>query len=291
MNKIGTQLKFGWRLFVDRTVSVRMLTLLLLLGFVYHIFLSPLNSFLKSVQHPICPCIFPFLLSDIYFLILFMSAAVSYFSDVPFMKSWTIYQVIRTGRVRWALGQIEAIILSSFAFVILAVSMTGIVFLPDITLSEGWGKVLYTLAMTGISGEFDIPFSISYEIISRYTVWEALGVTILISGMVITFIGLLMFCVSLIGSRLWANMLAMLFVVIPMVQLNLGRAAAGLAYISPVSWMNLSQLDIRSAGVRGVGNTLSLGYCTAALGITCLLLSIVIIWKIRTADFQLVKED
>ena len=272
MNKIGTQLKFSWRLFVDRTVSVRMLTLLLLLGFVYHIFLSPLNSFLKSVQHPICPCIFPFLLSDIYFLILFMSAAVSYFSDAPFMKSWTMYQVIRTGRVRWALGQIE-------------------VFLPDITLSEGWGKVLYTLAMTGISGEFDIPFSISYEIISRYTVWEALGVTILISGMVITFIGLLMFCVSLIGSRLWANMLAMLFVVIPMVQLNLGRAAAGLAYISPVSWMNLSQLDIRSAGVRGVGNTLSLGYCTAALGITCLLLSIVIIWKIRTADFQLVKDD
>ena len=79
MNKIGTQLKFSWRLFVDRTVSVRMLTLLLLLGFVYHIFLSPLNSFLKSVQYPICPCVFPFLLSDIYFLILFMSAAVSYF--------------------------------------------------------------------------------------------------------------------------------------------------------------------------------------------------------------------
>ena len=119
MNRIRSQIKFGWRLFVNRTVSIRMFTLLLLLGFVYHIFLTPLNSFVKSVNHPICPLIFPFLLSDIYFLILFMAAVVYYFSDAPFMKNWTMYQVIRTGRVRWALGQIETILISSFTFILL----------------------------------------------------------------------------------------------------------------------------------------------------------------------------
>ena len=244
MNKIRAQIKFGWRLFVNRTVSIRMFTLLLLLGFVYHIFLTPLNSFVKSVNHPICPFIFPFLLSDIYFLVLFMAAVVYYFSDAPFMKNWTMYQVIRTGRVRWAFGQIETILISSFTFVILAIGMTGILFLPNVTLTEGWGKVLYTLSMTGASGDFNIPFSIPYEILSNYTVLEGLGVTILVGGMVIAFIGLLMFCISLIGSRLLANVVAMVFVIMPMIQLNIGMAVPELDYVSPVSWMNLSEIDI-----------------------------------------------
>lgn len=286
MNKIRSQIKFGWRLFVNRTVSIRMFTLLLLLGFVYHIFLTPLNSFVKSVNHPICPFIFPFLLSDTYFLILFMAAVVYYFSDVPFMKNWTMYQVIRTGRVRWALGQIETIFISSFTFVILAIGMTGILFLPNITLTEGWGKVLYTLSMTGTSGDFNIPFSIPYEIISSYTVLEGLGVTILVGGMVIAFIGLLMFCISLIGSRLLANVVAMVFVIMPMIQLNIGMAVPELDYVSPVSWMNLSEIDI-----TGTGSGLPFSYCVATLGIMSILLSMAIIWKIKTVDFQMVKED
>ena len=286
MNKIRSQIKFGWRLFVNRTVSIRMFTLLLLLGFVYHIFLTPLNSFVKSVNHPICPFIFPFLLSDIYFLVLFMAAVVYYFSDAPFMKNWTMYQVIRTGRVRWAFGQIETILISSFTFVILAIGMTGILLLPHVTLSEGWGKVLYTLSMTGASGDFNIPFSIPYEIISRYTVLEGLGVTILVGGMVIAFIGLLMFCISLIGSRLLANVVAMVFVIMPMIQLNIGMAVPELDYVSPVSWMNLSKIDI-----TGTGSGLPLSYCVTILGIMSILLSIAIIWKIRTVDFQMVKED
>ena len=286
MNKIRSQIKFGWRLFVNRTVSIRMFTLLLLLGFVYHIFLTPLNSFVKSVNHPICPFIFPFLLSDIYFLVLFMAAVVYYFSDAPFMKNWTMYQVIRTGRVRWAFGQIETILISSFTFVILAIGMTGILFLPNVTLSEGWGKVLYTLSMTGASGDFSIPFSIPYEILSHYTVLEGLGVTILVDGMVIAFIGLLMFCISLIGSRLLANVVAMIFVIMPMIQLNIGMAVPELNYVSPVSWMNLSKIDI-----TGTGSGLPLSYCVTILGIMSILLSIVIIWKIRTVDFQMVKED
>lgn len=286
MNKIRSQIKFGWRLFVNRTVSIRMFTLLLLLGFVYHVFLTPLNSSVKSVNHPICPFIFPFLLSDTYFLILFMAAVVYYFFDVPFMKNWTMYQVIRTGRVRWALGQIETIFINSFTFVILAIGMTGILFLPNITLTEGWGKVLYTLSMTGTSGDFNIPFSIPYEIISSYTVLEGLGVTILVGGMVIAFIGLLMFCISLIGSRLLANVVAMVFVIMPMIQLNIGMAVPKLDYVSPVSWMNLSEIDI-----TGTGSGLPFSYCVATLGIMSILLSMAIIWKIKTVDFQMVKED
>ena len=38
MNKIVSQIKFGWRLFASRNLSMRMFLPLLLLGFVCHIF-------------------------------------------------------------------------------------------------------------------------------------------------------------------------------------------------------------------------------------------------------------
>ena len=115
---------------------------------------------------------------------------------------------------------------------------------------------------------------------------EGLGVTILVGGMVIAFIGLLMFCISLIGSHLLANVVAMIFVIMPMIQLNIGMAVPELDYVSPVSWMNLSEIDI-----TGTGSGLPFSYCVATLGIMCILLSMAIIWKIKTVDFQMVKED
>lgn len=115
---------------------------------------------------------------------------------------------------------------------------------------------------------------------------EGLGVTILVGGMVIAFIGLLMFCISLIGSRLLANVVAMVFVIMPMIQLNIGMAVPELDYDSPVSWMNLSEIDITGTGIG-----LPFSYCVATLGIMSILLSMAIIWKIKTVDFQMVKED
>lgn len=65
-----------------------------------------------------------------------------------------------------------------------------------------------------------------------------------------------------------------------------GMAVPELDYVSPVSWMNLSEIDI-----TGTGSGLPFSYCVATLGIMSILLSMAIIWKIKTVDFQMVKED
>ena len=78
--------------------------------------------------------------------------------------------------------------------------------------------------------------------------------------------------------------MAMVFVIMPMVQLNIGMAVPELDYVSPVSWMNLSKIDITATG-----SGLPLSDCAAILGIMCILLSTAIIWKIRTVDFQMSK--
>lgn len=288
MSKIGSNLKLAWKLFLTKILSMKTLTLLLLLGIIYHFFLSPVKSFSQSVNYPVCPWIFPFLISDIYFVILFMSAVVYCFSDVPFMKEWIMYQVIRTGRVKWACGQIGSIIFNSFAFILIAILETGLILLPDITLSEGWGKVLYTLSMTNAAGEYRIPFSVSYDIINKFEPIQAVGMSILMGGLVIMFIGLLMFSLSLYISRLWANIIAMLFVILPIVIENIGDIVPWLVYCSPISWMRLSEINVQS----GMGwQTPTLLTSSIVLAIACIVLSVTIIWKIHRVDFKLLKED
>lgn len=288
MSKIGSTLELAWKFFLTKILSMKTLILLLLLGIIYHIFLSPVKSFSQSVNYPVSPWIFPFLISDVYFVIFFMSAVVYFFSDVPFMEEWTMYQVIRTGRVKWACGQIGSIIFSSFAFILTAILETGLILLPDITLSEGWGKVLYTLSMTNAAGEYRIPFSVSYDIISKYEPVQAVGISILMGGLAIMFIGLLMFSLSLYVSRLWANIIAMLFVILPIVIENIGDIVPWLIYCSPISWMRLSEINAQS-GKGWQTPTILTG--STILTIACIILSATIIWKIHRVDFKLLKED
>ena len=288
MSKTVSNLKLAWKLFLTKILSMKTLILLFLLGILYHIFLSPVKDFSQSVNYPVCPWIFPFLISDVYFVILFMSAAVYYFSDVPFMKEWTMYQVIRTGRVKWACGQIGSIVFSSFAFIFMSMLETGLILLPDITLSEGWGKVLHTLSMTNARGEYRIPFSVSYGIINRFEPLQAAGISLSMGGLVIMFIGLLMFSLSLCVSRLWANIIAMLFVILPIVIENIGDIVPWLVYCSPVSWLRFSEIDTQSGIGRQTPTLLTSGI---VLVIACIALSVTIIWKIRRVDFVLLKED
>lgn len=288
MGKLYSSIRLGWKVFADKFWSVKTATLFLLLGFVQHIFLSPIKEFSESVNYPVAPVAFPFLISDIYFLILFMSAVIYFFSDVPFMKERTMYQVIRVGRVRWSVGQIISIILSSYIFVIVAILENVLILLPDITVNEGWGKVLYTLSMTSAASDYRIPFSVSYDIISKFEPLKAMVVTILMCGLVIAFIGLLMFALSLYISRLCANVIAMLLTILPIVSVNVGRSASWLMYCSPVSWMRISELNTGSE----VGNLMPpISLCIGILLIGCMVLSGAIVWKIKTVDFKLVKED
>ena len=286
MSRIKYQFKLSGQLFISKILSIKMATLFLLLGFIYHIFLSPIKNFSTSVNYPISPWVFPFLLSDVYFIVLFMSAVVYFYSDVPFMKEWTMYQMIRTGRVRWAIAQIEVIFISAFAFIVIAFISSSLILFPNITLEEGWGKVLYTLSMTNAAGDYSIPFGISYNIISGYTVQEAVGVTIIFGGIIIAFLGMLMFAVSLYASRLWANIIAMILVILPIVVENVGDIFPWLIYFSPISWMRVSEMMFNSKRMSMMGT----GYMLL-LALICFVLAIMIVFKIRKVDVKLIKED
>lgn len=199
------------------------------------------------------------------------------------MKSWTMYQIIRTGRILWAWGEIAAVVLQSFAFVFLAIVMSASIVFPYYTFQEGWGKVLYTLSMTSLAQDYDIRFGISYQLISGYGVVQTLCLELLVGTMVITFIGLLMFCVSLFFSRILANIAAMFFVMLPIVQVNMGKAVSWLSFISPVSWLNLTEL--------GQPGKPTVQGCLIILLMINILLGILVVFRMKTVDFVVSKEE
>ena len=283
MNSILCPIKLAYRKKKKKILSAKTFTLLLLLLFIYHIFLLLVRQVVKDIAYPVQPLLFPFLFTDVYFMILFLSAVVYFFADAPFMKSWTMYQIIRTGRILWAWGEIAAVVLQSFAFVFLAIVMSASIVFPYYTFQEGWGKVLYTLSMTSLAQDYDIRFGISYQLISGYGVVQTLCLELLVGTMVITFIGLLMFCVSLFFSRILANIAAMFFVMLPIVQVNMGKAVSWLSFISPVSWLNLTEL--------GQPGKPTVQGCLIMLLMINILLGILVVFRMKTVDFVVSKEE
>ena len=63
---------------------------------------QPYLQFVKEKNYPISWCIFPFYMSSFGILSIFYVGIVYIHSDVPFMQHINMYQVIRTGRERWA---------------------------------------------------------------------------------------------------------------------------------------------------------------------------------------------
>ena len=67
-------------------------------------------------------------------------------SDVPFMQHINMYQVIRAGRRRWAVGQLVGIGIRSFFLVAVSAAAVVLPFWGRLEFSSDWGKLIYTLA-------------------------------------------------------------------------------------------------------------------------------------------------
>ena len=135
------------------------------------------------------------------------------FSDVPFMQNKNMYQVIRTGRMRWAAGQISVIFAQAFLLMAVNALFPMLLLAGSCEYTLEWGKLYHTLALTGGSEAYRLLFAFSYEAMQRFSPLELLGLTVLIGTLVIAFVGLLMFAVSLYINRSVAVTLAFLMVV------------------------------------------------------------------------------
>lgn len=289
MDNIVISWRMTWKTFIQRFWSVKTGVLAVLLFFLEDIFLRGMRDFCTMVKYPVTPWVFTFLMSNVYFQILVMAFVIYYYSNVPFMQQWGMYQVIRSGRICWAAAQIGSIVLSAIGITVIAFLEEIVVLIRHLELIPDWGKVLHTIALTNADIEYGMYIGSNAMTINRYTALEATGLTVLLSVLVISFMGLLMFAISLFLPRMAAVGVAGVFLVLPIFGRNISIPKQKLLNsLSPVSWMQVEWIGGERLGYQVMPE---LSYIMPVLLILLAVLCTVIIWRVKNVEFQWNKED
>lgn len=246
--------------------------------------LSVVSSFASRMDMNTNPVYFPFYSSDIIKQLILLAGIIFLFSNVPFINKNQPYVIIRSKRLFWVLGQILYIIMASGIYYITLIGASIIVLLPNITFAtDGWGKIINTLAQTNTGELIKLQFGISEKIVTSYSPFQALGLSFLLNWGMASFMGLLMFAFSLKFNRkigLFAGSMLLFF---DLLVIN------GLPYkfycLSPVTFSRLAMLD-----PTGVSMLPKLTYPFIFFGIGIILLSVISVVSIRNKPIKITPE-
>lgn len=281
--------KYSILLSINKILSVRARSIYLILIFFCHAFLSPLRTYIAAVDTNITPWIFSCLLSDFSFQLVIVFCSIYFFSDVPFFQYQEMYQMIRCGRVKWALAHILSLIETSFLFVLITFLISNLMLLPYLSLDNGWGAIIRTISLTNASQYYQIPFTISYKMLNSLTPFQATSLAIAITSLVVCMIGSLMFMVSLLFQKIYAITAATLLPIWAVIVYNMGYySRQSLSYTAPILWMNISDIELKTYGMYILPGY---KYIFITLVLLIVMMSLISIKSIKTKDCNWENEE
>lgn len=233
--------------------------------------------FSAAVNVPVTPWVFPFIFTNNYLTLCIMLTFILCFCDAPFLDKQQPNAIIRIGRMRWAIGQMLYIVAGSFLFFSFIFLVSLVILSGNLTFSLEWGKVLGTLAQTDASVQYST-MGISYRVMLLYEPLEAMFWCLLMTWLVGTFLGMLMFALNLWFPREVGAIVAGGFVVLGFFIYI--EDAFSLVYFSPVSWCSLLKFGISGSGFP------SRAYVVSVLILLILALGAFVLISIRKKDID-----
>ena len=197
-----------------------------------------------------------------------------------------MYAILRQGRTEWIICKCFRIVLSSFALVVTELLCSMIVLLPNVEMNWDWGKVLYSLSMTTAIDEYGIKIPIPYEIINNYSVMEAMLLVIFLLFGVTLMVGVLMFTVSMLFSRISAVVIGTVIAIFPIVVANVYYQLNAITFFSPFSWLDILLLDGTQGEIHPV-----LGQIVTIILVIVLSCVYMLYKKIKSVDFVWTQEQ
>ncbi|MGN0318658.1 MAG: hypothetical protein ACI4E1_12080 [Lachnospira sp.] len=147
------------------------------------------------------PWIFPFLFTYRYIKITLMIPCVFLFSDAPFIDSNQLYCIIRTGRIKWCIGQILYICVTSACYTLLLLFTTIISNITYMCWDTDWGELLGSAGTSNLMQLYDHQYDtimISSKVIRYYTPAQAMFWSLLLMWISFVLLGLLMYVLNCI---------------------------------------------------------------------------------------------
>lgn len=198
-----------------------------------------ISSFSVAVKVRVTPWVFPFLIGESYIQLIFIAGIVLMFSDAPFVKSISFYEIIRSGKRKWIFGEILYIFLMSIIYTLLVVLLTVLLLFPRLTPDLKWGKVLGTLAQTNAASAFGNSYmSLDYGIMQRYTPIKAMLLSIVLSIIVCFLVGILIMLVNVLQKKIPGAAFGMLVGFFSYFQKNFSNLYR-MSFFSPATWMDI----------------------------------------------------
>lgn len=256
-------------------------------------FERPYLQFISEKGYHISWCIFPFCMTSYSILSFFYFGVIFINSDVPFMQQTNMYHVIRMGRKQWVLGQIGGILIRSVFLTVISIIVSVLPVIGHIEFSNNWGKVIYTLASSRHMEKFymenDVEFIFPYEALQDFNPLELMGLVLLLCILILTFLGIAMFMLSLFGGKLWA-VLGGFFIVFLLffVENTPGYNRITIARFVPVYWLELALSSTPSSGYYRMP---SVTYMLIFLILSILAISLIICRKINRIELNWENED
>lgn len=283
------QFQYIWKTSILKICNSKVATFALILMVTCWSYNRPLNAYIDAMDYPVSWCVFPFLMSTFPFLILFWFGIIYINSDVPFMQHINMYQILRTGRRRWAIGQVGGIFLRSAAAVIFTALCTIVTLVPKIELTNDWGKLLRTAAMTDAWSVYEFEYIFYYEIFGEYTPLQMMGITLLICTLIAAFIGTLMFLISLYANKVLAVAGAMAMAIMLFFVINMHpQISQQLAYVVPAIWAQVVMIATPDFGFYRLPSiSYMLTFLTVGIGI----MTVLIVLKIKRVEFNWENDD
>lgn len=267
-----------------RLISPRVICVFVMFGVFIWSNMSFVSEITEMLDMRINPVLFPFLSSDIIKQLILYSGIVFLFSDAPFIDESQPYVFIRSKRTTWALGQILHIIIFSGLCFLILIGFSMLIVLPHATLTtDGWGKVINTLAQTNAGTELNLEFYISYKIPSVYSPLEALVYCFLLNWGMTSFLGLLIFAANLKWGKMVGPVLGGIILLYDLLVYN----TFALSYFktSPLSMSRLSLVD-----PHGLTSYPSISYVFTFYSVGIVIFSVFIILAIKKKPIEVSSE-
>lgn len=282
-------IQYIWKSFILKLINARMLVFAIFIGITCWSYNRPMRELTAAAEYPVSWCVFPFLMCSFAFLLLLWLCMVYINTDIPFMQHLNMYQLIRTGRIRWGIGQICGIFLRSFVAVTYTAVCSILTLGTRIEFMNDWGKLLRTIAMTNAGEQFNLKYAVYYEIFSEFTPVQLMAIVIIICTLIATLLALLMFAVCLYINRIASVAIGTAWIVLLFFVLNTNRLIRyKIAKVVPVIWTEVARIATAELGYYWLP---SIPYMLVFLLAGIAILSVAILWKTRSMEFNWENED
>ena len=201
--------------------------------------------FAKTTEYGITPWIgvfftttrFPRLIMEILFLLLI--------SDLPFRKKNDMFFLLRSGRKVFCMGNLLFVWISAFIFSACIVFFSGIWGIRNMDWSMNWGKIIGTLAMTDAGAAFTNSVGVSTQLVTKQEPLFCALTAFCLFFLCNIFLGEVYVCCNILSLGKNRGVIICGFLLLWDFMIQSDPVVWKFAYFSPVSWSNLTCLDLR----------------------------------------------